>query len=168
MFQEGNTALLSGSNGGSPSGSNSSIPGSSNNGNMQGILSSSNGGIPVRNSSGILGRNNPGILHGTNKVTPSDGRITPCETSDRTEHGSGETTQVTHYLLFSEKTFIFCCTIVFFTITQSWQCWHYCQLCIPIYLQFSSLFITTVVNKCELRNQGVHEDSISRLYAFLD
>ena len=29
-------------------------------------------------------------------------------------------------------------TNVFFTITQSWQCWRYCQLCIPIHLEFSS------------------------------
>ena len=34
---------------------------------------------------------------------------------------------------------------------------HYCQLYIPIYLQFSSLFAPTV-SKCEIRNQGVHED----------
>ena len=39
---------------------------------------------------------------------------------------------------------------VFFTITQSWQCWHYCQLCIPIHLQFSSLFATNDVNKCKI------------------
>ena len=56
--------------------------------------------------------------------------------------------------------------IVFFTITQSWQCWHYCQLCIPTNLQFSSLFASTVVRKCEIRNQGVHEDYISRLHAY--
>ena len=49
-------------------------------------------------------------------------------------------------------------TPVFFTITQSWQCWHYCQLCVPTYLQFSSLFTPTVVNKHEIRNQWVHED----------
>ena len=24
----------------------------------------------------------------------------------------------------------------FFTSTQSWQCWHYCQLCVPIYCSF--------------------------------
>ena len=24
----------------------------------------------------------------------------------------------------------------FFTNTQGWQCWHYCQFCVPIYLQF--------------------------------
>ena len=57
---------------------------------------------------------------------------------------------------------------MFFTITQSWQCWHYCQLCIPIYLQFSSLFAPTVVSKCEIRNQGVHEDYVSRLHALLE
>ena len=32
--------------------------------------------------------------------------------------------------------------IGFFTNTQNWQHWHYCQLCIPIYLQFPSLFAT--------------------------
>ena len=59
-------------------------------------------------------------------------------------------------------------TVVFFTITQSWQWWHYCQLCIHIYLQFSSLFAPTVLSKCEIRNQGVHEDYISRLNALLE
>ena len=41
----------------------------------------------------------------------------------------------------------------FFTIIQSWQYWHYCQLCIHIHLQFSSLFATNDVSKCEIRNQ---------------
>ena len=27
-------------------------------------------------------------------------------------------------------------TIGFFTNTHNWQCWHCCQLCIPIYLEF--------------------------------
>ena len=58
--------------------------------------------------------------------------------------------------------------IEFFTITQSWQCWQCCQLYIPIFLQFSSVFIPTDVNKWEIRNQGVNEDYISRLYALLD
>ena len=41
----------------------------------------------------------------------------------------------------------------FFTNTQSWQCvcWHSCQLCITIYLQFSSLFAPNGLNKCEIR-----------------
>ena len=52
-------------------------------------------------------------------------------------------------------------TVFFFTITQSWQCWHYCQLCIPIYLQLSS--ITTDLCKCGIRNQGVNEDYISMI-----
>ena len=43
----------------------------------------------------------------------------------------------------------------FFTNTQGWQFWHYCQRCIPIYLQFSSLFTSIDVSKCEIRNQGV-------------
>ena len=55
--------------------------------------------------------------------------------------------------------------LVFFTITQSWQCWHYCQLCVVIYLQFSSLFATNDASKCEIRNQGIHQDYISRLHA---
>ena len=59
-------------------------------------------------------------------------------------------------------------TVVFFTITLSWQCWHYCQLCISIYLQLSSLFVPTVFSKCEFRNQGVHEDYMSRLNALLE
>ena len=54
-----------------------------------------------------------------------------------------------------------------FTITQSWQCWNYCQLCIPTYLQFSSLFALTVFSKCEIRDQGVREDYISGLNALL-
>ena len=58
-------------------------------------------------------------------------------------------------------------TLVFFTITQSWQCWHYCQLCVAIYLQFSSLFATNDTSNCEVRNQGIHEDYISRLHASL-
>ena len=58
--------------------------------------------------------------------------------------------------------------VVFFTITQSWQCWHYCQLCIPIYLQFSALFAPTVGSKCEIRNQGAHEDYISRFHPLLE
>ena len=55
-----------------------------------------------------------------------------------------------------------------FTVTQNWQCWHYCQLCIPLCLQFSSLFAPTDINKLEIRNQGTHEDYISRLHALLD
>ena len=43
--------------------------------------------------------------------------------------------------------------IGFFTNTQNWQHWHYCQFCIPIYLQFPSLFATYDVSKCEIRYQ---------------
>ena len=57
---------------------------------------------------------------------------------------------------------------VFFSIPQSWQCWHYCQLCVPIYFQFSSLFATNEASKCEIRNQGIHEDYISGSHAFLE
>ena len=34
------------------------------------------------------------------------------------------------------------------------QCWHYCQLCVLICWQFSSLFTITDVNKCGIRNLG--------------
>ena len=33
------------------------------------------------------------------------------------------------------------------------QDWHYCQLCIPIYLQFPSLFETHDVSKYDIRYQ---------------
>ena len=56
----------------------------------------------------------------------------------------------------------------FFTNIQSWQCWHYFQLCVPIYLQFSSLFIITVVSKYEIRNQWVYDHYILRWNATLD
>ena len=56
----------------------------------------------------------------------------------------------------------------FFINIKRWQYWHYYQLCIPIYLQFSSLFAPIDVSKCEIRNQGVHEDYISGLHALLD
>ena len=46
-------------------------------------------------------------------------------------------------------------TVEFFTKTQSWQSWPYCQLFIPIYLQFSSLFSLTYISKCEIGNQVV-------------
>ena len=46
-------------------------------------------------------------------------------------------------------------TIGIFTNTQDWQCWHYCQLCIQIYLQFSFLFMTYDVSKCDIRYQGM-------------
>ena len=59
-------------------------------------------------------------------------------------------------------------SIEFFTVTQNWQCWHYCQLCIPTSLQFSSLFAPTDINKLEIRNQGTCEDYISRLHALLN
>ena len=59
-------------------------------------------------------------------------------------------------------------TVEFFTVTQNWQCWHYCQLCIPNCLQFSSLVVPIDINKLEIRNQGVKEDYISRLHTLLD
>ena len=37
-----------------------------------------------------------------------------------------------------------------FTKTRSWQCWHYCQLFLPILLQFSSLFAPTDTSKCDI------------------
>ena len=57
---------------------------------------------------------------------------------------------------------------VFQTITQTWQYWHYYQLCIPTDFQFLFLFAPTGVNKCEIRNQKVHEDYITRLYTSFD
>ena len=42
--------------------------------------------------------------------------------------------------------------VEFFTITQSWQCWQYCQPSILIYLQFSAAFAPIHVSKCEIRN----------------
>ena len=41
-------------------------------------------------------------------------------------------------------------TFVFFTNTQSWQCWHNWQLCTPIHLQFAALLGCYDVSKCEL------------------
>ena len=58
--------------------------------------------------------------------------------------------------------------IEFFTNIQGWQYWHYCQLCVPTYLQFSSLFITTDVSKYEIRNQWVYDYYILRPNATLD
>ena len=56
-------------------------------------------------------------------------------------------------------------TFEIFTVTQSWQCWHYCQLCVPTYFQFSSLIASTDISTCEISNQGVCEDYILRLNA---
>ena len=39
----------------------------------------------------------------------------------------------------------------FFTNSHSWQYWHYCQLCIPIYLSFASSFATYYTSKLEIR-----------------
>ena len=62
----------------------------------------------------------------------------------------------------------YACSFEFFTNTQGWQCWHYCQLCVHIYLQFSSLFTTTDVSKYEIRNQWVYDHCILRSNATLD
>ena len=43
----------------------------------------------------------------------------------------------------------------FFTNAHTWQYWHYCQLCIPIYLRILSLFVTYDVSKCEIRYQWI-------------
>ena len=56
----------------------------------------------------------------------------------------------------------------FFTNTQGWQCWHYCQLCAPIYLQFSSVLTSTNVCKREIRNQRAYEDYILRINVTLN
>ena len=42
------------------------------------------------------------------------------------------------------------------------------KLCIPLCLQFSSLFAPTDVSKWENWNQGTHGDYISRVHALLD
>ena len=55
-----------------------------------------------------------------------------------------------------------------FTMTQSWKCWNYCQLCIPIFLQFSSPVVPTDISKCEIRNQGIYENYISWIQSLLD
>ena len=34
-------------------------------------------------------------------------------------------------------------------------------------MQFSRLFATNDISKCEIRNQGIHEDYISRLHTLL-
>ena len=56
----------------------------------------------------------------------------------------------------------------FFTSTQGWQCWHYCQLCVPTYLEFSSLFTLTNVSKWEIGNQRAQEDYILKINVSLD
>ena len=43
------------------------------------------------------------------------------------------------------------------------QYWQYCDLCIPTYLQFPSLFEQYDISECEIRHQWVLEDYISRL-----
>ena len=55
--------------------------------------------------------------------------------------------------------------IEFFTVAPCWQCWHYCQFCIPTYVQFSPLIVSTDVSTCKIRNQLVCEDYILRLNA---
>ena len=41
----------------------------------------------------------------------------------------------------------------FFTNAKIWQCCRHCQPCIPIYLQFPSLFVTYDASKYEIRHQ---------------
>ena len=55
----------------------------------------------------------------------------------------------------------------FFTNSQNWQYWHYCQLCIPIHLQFPSLFSPYEVSKCDISYQWLWVDYISRLQTLL-
>ena len=54
-------------------------------------------------------------------------------------------------------------SVGFLTNVQSWQYWHYCQLCNPTYLQFSSLFVPYRINKCENLYQWVYMNYISKL-----
>ena len=56
-----------------------------------------------------------------------------------------------------------CFPIGFFTIVQSWQCWHYCQLCIPTYLLFPSLFTYHDGNKYKIYIHWVQKNYISKL-----
>ena len=48
--------------------------------------------------------------------------------------------------------------VEFFTNAQDWHYCHYCQHCIPKYLQFPSLFTACFVSKCEIRCPWVVED----------
>ena len=45
--------------------------------------------------------------------------------------------------------------MVVFINTQKCQHWHYCQICIPTYLQFSSLYAPHDVSKFKVRYQWV-------------
>ena len=49
-----------------------------------------------------------------------------------------------------------------FTNTQKWQCYHHYQLCIPLYLQFSSVFAPYNIF-IETRCQWMQENCILRL-----
>ena len=71
----------------------------------------------------------------------------------------GKTQQQAEYFTDSNDRFSFWKQISFvadgsFSQRHRWQCWHYCQLCILIYLPISSLFASTDVGKFEIRNQG--------------
>ena len=69
--------------------------------------------------------------------------------------------------LFGEQRWSQPCSSSFSQTHEIGKCWHYSQLCIPIYLQFSSLFALTHVSKYEIKNQGKDEDCISRLHALV-
>ena len=58
-------------------------------------------------------------------------------------------------------------TFGFFTNAQHWQYLHYCQLCIPIYLQFPSLFATYDIGKYDIKYQWMQYEHISRLQTSL-
>ena len=62
---------------------------------------------------------------------------------------------------------LFCASIKVFTNAQYWQYWHYCQICIPIYFQFSSLSAPYHVSKCEIRCQGVYKNYFSKVADFI-
>ena len=55
----------------------------------------------------------------------------------------------------------------FLTNTESWQCWHYCQLCTPIHLQFVAKLGHCDVSKCEIICQWVWQNCSSMLYTSL-
>ena len=73
-----------------------------------------------------------------------------------------EGSNLIYYWLFEGVT-----SFEFFKNTHSWQCWHYCQLCTPIYLQFPPLFDYYDLSYCEIRFEGIQETYILRFHISL-